>query len=493
MEYILEMKSELMNNFIDFAVKMIQLCDESDFEQLNELLVEAERFFLNEDEVEKLIKLYIVLHEQIHSKGNIEKLMEYLERFIAFYELSNINVEKNHYLSSKAFLEHIRGNEKEVLIQIQAAYEENEKANNVIAKVAILNNMAYTYFLLERYEESFNISIQAEKIIEEYHLNGTFVHYKIGINLAKVYIKKQLLNEAKKYLDLVVEFDEFKTSVVERIDYYATYAEYEASIGLVTDAIEHYKVAITHSEENNMYIEQRAYYRGLLKILNLNKYFEDAKIYQEKYDWLLEDLETKNKNLTNKKIIIDSEIKQRLRFEKFSKKNKKLIRKDQFTDELTEFYNEVYMTELIQKIRMNKLFKKPQFVIFLKLDELKPILEEHGKIYAEKMVYEVSKYIHAVFDNQIVGRTRFNEFLIINRSISANSICDTIETLKLGVQNERVMLSKKAYKLTIIGSFVDLRELFEIKQVKKIELEHLIQILRDQATASIEKISEKNI
>jgi hypothetical protein len=96
-------KSGLMNNFIDFAVKAMQLSNENDFEQLDELLINAEQVFLNANDVEKLIRLYIIIHELVHSKGNIEKTVEYLEKFISFYEISNIEIGKYHYYSSKHF------------------------------------------------------------------------------------------------------------------------------------------------------------------------------------------------------------------------------------------------------------------------------------------------------------------------------------------------------------------------------------------------------
>lgn len=487
------MKSGYMKSFIDFAVKMIQVCDDNNFEQLNELLVEAEEFFLECNEHEKIVRLYISLHERIHSKGNYEKLMEYLERFISFYELAELQEGKNHYLSSIAFLEHIRGNESVVLSHVKLAFEENEKSNNIIAKAAILNNMAYTYFLLEDFEKSFSISIDCEKMIKEYHLDGTFVHYKIGINLAKVYIKKNMLEEAKRYLDEVIKYDEFKASVVERIDYYATFAEYEASIGLITEAIEHYKVAIKHAEDNNMYIEQKAYYLGFLTILTKNKYFEDAAIYRDKYKRIVQDLEVKNKNLLQKKEVMDAEIKRRLLMHKSINKLKqkqlkqKRIKQKQFKqnhikltsiDDLTETFNELYMDEVLTKLNVNRWWSKTIHIIFLKVDDLKIILDTYGQIYAEKMVYEFSKMLKECFNQEIIGRTRFNEFLIIDRHNSEEAINRILEELRVRLVKEKVILSKKPYALSMIGVVVEAKNVLKTQHIKSLNVSNLTDPLR---------------
>jgi tetratricopeptide (TPR) repeat protein len=153
-----------------------------------------------------------------------------------------------------------------------------------VAKTAIMCNIGYTYFLLEQYDDAYHFLVEAEKLIKEYNIDGSFVHYKIGISLAKVYNRKKVLDKAKEYLRTIVEFEEFKTSLIERIDYYATYAEYEANVGLITEAVEHYKLAITYAEQNNMYIELRTYFKGLILILKQSKCNEEAKIYEEKYN-----------------------------------------------------------------------------------------------------------------------------------------------------------------------------------------------------------------
>jgi len=477
-----------MKNYIDFAVKMIQLCDDNNFEQLNELLVEAEEVFLATNNYEKIIKLYISLHSIILHKGNYEKLLEYIFKFIDLYENLETDIDKHHYYASKAFLEHLFGNTQEALNIVTVAYNEAIKSDNIIARVVNMGNMAFLNILLENFPVALEILLKAESNIYEYGLEKSFSHYTIGINLAKVYIKKNMLEEAKRYLDEVIKYDEFKVSVVERIDYYATFAEYEASIGLITEAIEHYKVAIKHAEDNNMYIEQKSYYLGFLTILTKNKYFEEATIYRDKYNRIVQDLEVKNKNLMQKKEVMDAEIKRRLSLHNAANKiklkqmkqnqlKKKKIKENQI-DELTETFNEIYMNEALSKLRVNRLWSKPMHVIFLKVDELQSILETYGPIYAEKMVYEFSKKIKLNFNHEIIGRTRFNEFIIIDRHNSEEVINCLLEELKVKLTKEKVVLSQKAYALSMIGVVVEAKNVLKAQRVKSMNVESLTALLR---------------
>lgn len=471
-------------NFIECAVKMIQLCDENDYERLDEFLIEAEKFFLGRLEYEKLIRLYISLHERIQSKGNIDKLIEYLDRFISLYENFELKVYKNHYYSSTAFLAHIRGNEEEVLVQLNHAFKENENENNIVAKIAILNNLAYTYYILEQYDESFSLSEQSEKLIKEYQLQGIYLHYKNGINLAKLYIVKNELNKAKEYLDMIIEFDEFKSSVIERIDYYATFAEYEANSGMITEAINHYKIAIQHAEENNMLIELRTYYLGFSKILMSNKMYEEYKIYKDKYDHLLVDINNKNIQYIEKKSLVTLFKFPKCSFVSIRKFKQKVTQDHSHIDELTEVYNSDYMKTFISKIRVSKFSKKEMQGIYIKLDHLKPILEEHGQIYTEKMVYEFSKYVRNHFGKNSIGRIQFNEFLIVLNAVREEEVKKEIDTFCRQLSKEKINLQKRSYTYQIIGSCIDIRKYLVDSKQKRIDSDEFYRLLREKASES---------
>jgi GGDEF domain-containing protein len=130
--------------------------------------------------------------------------------------------------------------------------------------------------------------------------------------------------------------------------------------------------------------------------------------------------------------------------------------------------------------------------LFLKLDELKPILEEQGQIYAEKMVYELSKLIHDTFGKTVIGRTRFNEFIVLNRLLTDSDLLELVERLKLKVKSEKIVLNKKVYKLALLGVIVDLKKLKEFHKMDVVELETLTQLLRDQLSITIEIIKPKD-
>lgn len=479
------MKCGYMNNFIEFAVRMVQLHEENDYEQLDELLKEAEDFFLSRGEDEKTVDLYTVLHERIQGKGNIAKLFEYVERFISFYDITGIKVGKDHYYSSKALIEHLRSNNIEVLKQLEFAYEENQKTMNIVARIAIINNMAYTYFLLEDFDTAYSFSCNAEKLVLEYNLEATFGHYKSGILLAKLYIIKEELVLAKEYLDKLINFHEFKSSLFERIEYYGVYAEYEASIGMITESIEHYKVAISHAEEKHMYIELQSLYKNLIAILKGNKYEDEALVYQEKLYRLVSDIEEKNRNVVAKKPFIEEDIKNRFTIINKFPKFKKVKRKETRIDDLTECFNNDYMIEKINKMKLNSLKIKPVYFVHLKLDKLQPILDEHGQIYAEKMVYEFSKIIKRYFELQIIGRVRFNEFLVIDNSNNVEALLETIRKFKDAIDKEKVVLSRKTYPLKLIGVVCNAKELYQKNNLKTIDLDSLTAMLRGSLSKEV--------
>lgn len=474
-----------MENFIDYAVKMVQLCDENDYEGLDEFLIQAETFFISRLEYEKLIRLYIALHEYLQRGGNTEALFKYLDRFVHVYEEYTLDVLKNHYYSTKAFIEHLLGNEREVIKYLNKAFDENERENNIIAKGAILNNLAYTYFLLEDYDVSLKYSLESEKLIEEYQLTGTYIHYKIELNFAKLYIKNKQLDKAKMYLDMAIENDEFKSSIIERIDYYATFAEYEASVGMVTEAIDHYKIAIQYAEENNMYLEQRSYYSGIATILYENKFFEEYNYYTNKYKQLIHENEEKNKHAieTNKPIPkIKSNLVAYLRTKLIS------INKSTQLDELTECLKSEYMITLVSKLKIRPKSKKLQFGLYLKLDQLQPILDQYGQIYTEKMVYEFSKLIKKELDHVIIGRIRFNEFLVVFNEVSKDEIEQKIGSIKQACKNEKVYIQKKSYSLEMIGSWIELNSYIAGENTSMIDFENLCTLLRSDASKEIFKL-----
>lgn len=475
-------------NFIDYAVKMIQLCDENDYERLDDFLIEMERSFLSRFEYEKLIRLYISLHERIQSKGNIEKLIEYLDRFITLYENFELTVYKNHYYSSTAFLAHIRGNEEEALVQLKHAYNENEKENNIVAKIAILNNLAYTYYLLEEYDKSYSLSLTGEELIKEYQLYGIYLHYKNGINLAKLFIVRNEMEKAKRYLDMIIEFDEFKSSVIERIDYYATFAEYEANIGMITDALYHYKIAIQHAEENNMLIELRTYYFGFSKILLVNMFHDEYKIYKDKYDQLVKSIYNKNIQYIEKKSIKEFIKMPKITFMRNLKLKQKIIHTHANYDELTEVYTAEHMKTLVIKNRLKRLSRGEVHGIYLKLDQLKPILEEHGQIYTEKMVYEFSKFVRNSFGKNSIGRIGFNEFLIYLKGNSDREIQKAIDIFCQHLEKQKIQLQKRSYTYQIIGSWINIKE-YNMNQSKLVtDYDQLCRILREKSSMSVKKI-----
>ena len=129
-----------------------------------------------------------------------------------------------------------------------------------------------------------------------------------------------------------------------------------------------------------------------------------------------------------------------------AEKEKELLIKQAYTDELTQIHNRRFCSEYIEELR--KGTKNPYAVIMFDINNLKQINDTYGHVRGDDLIRRVAELISEVFAPKgMVGRMGGDEFMVILPTDNREEIETLIE--KFSHDIEEINKSKQEYELSV--------------------------------------------
>lgn len=468
-----------MSKYIDFAYKLIGLCEKRDFENLRIITNEAEDYFLATKEYEKLIKIHLEILSQMNSIGDIDNIIEYLLRFLVFYEDLNYDKARTHYLSIQGYLSYILCDYQSALKSGEEAYEEAQKNNKLIPKAVAICNLAMLHVKLEEFDVAMAMVNEVEADCGQYGLKEWYFYSSLLTTKALCYINSGELDKALKSLEDIKTTESYQSSVLEQMEYDHHMGQYYYLIEDYERALEFYKRAIRVAENKNIFYDFKDMYSGIAKVLFKLEFIEESDIYKEKADEMTRDTIEKANNSIVQKANLAIEIEQKIKVAKAKEKyhkNRQVLNIQKF-DELTELLNREYiLNELNESFKSSEVDALPKLLV-LDIENMNTIISATSPIYGDKFIYEVSKVIKSNVDEYIIGRLDINQFLIVYSLVDIITFEDEVKWLITNLNKTSVEMSDTLYNIEFSYKTIDVSKLMVEQQLEELDIYKLFEEL----------------
>lgn len=466
-----------MSKYIDYAYKIIQLCEKRDMKNLRLLISEAEEYFLETKEYEKIIRIHLELHSQMEYIGNIEYIIEYLLRFLIFYEDLDFDKGRDHYLSTQGYLNYILCDYQSALKSAEEALEEAKVNNNIISKYATMSNIAMLYVKMEDYETAMEKIDEAVSTLGEFGLKEWYFYTSLLLSRSQCYMHFGEFDKAISDLRDVTKTDSYDSSTLQKMEYDHVMGRYTYLTGDYERSLEFYKRSISVAEKKNIFYEFKDLYYGIAKVLFKLEFIEESDIYKEKADDMTrENIDQANQSAIQKAnlaIEIDQKIKDANTKDKYNK-NRPVLNTQKF-DELTEVLNKDYiLRELNESYRNMELEALPKLLI-LNIENMKTIIKETTPIYGDKFIYEVSKVIKRNVDDYTIGRLDVSRFIIVYSLVDNTIFKDEVKWLLTNLSETTIDISDTKYNIEISHTIIDLCKHVKEEQLQEFDIYTIIK------------------
>lgn len=127
------------------------------------------------------------------------------------------------------------------------------------------------------------------------------------------------------------------------------------------------------------------------------------------------------------------------------------LEKAAYLDPLTEVGNRRYTETAISKCLVEAgNHHTPYGVLFLDVDNFKPINDTHGHLVGDRVLRMVAKTVqHNLFADDFVGRWGGDEFLVILHNVEADKIMAVANKLRILINTAQLMLDESRVKATV--------------------------------------------
>ena len=136
--------------------------------------------------------------------------------------------------------------------------------------------------------------------------------------------------------------------------------------------------------------------------------------------------------------------------------NMHLLRKQLFSDDLTECKNRLWL--LKEKLNNNETFNDFGFLVSIKISDYEKIVKEYDSNVGNRLLKQVSDYmIRYMKDNHLnseIVRYKEDNFLIFMYDLTENEVEEHIFNMQNGISNYKFKYRSRMFKLTCYSAIM---------------------------------------